>query len=695
MLKQQFFHATKAFASEQIRKHFAPFHPLGYTAAAVRNNFFEVMGMKQAPSLCLVGHSGSGKTALAEALLRLAGLSGDVALDRTPEEKNRRLSIDLALASLSWKDEAVQLLVTPGLGEFVEEIYKGLDAADLAVLVVNAEKPVEVVTEQAWAIRHALGRPAVVFVNMMDKPLADPEKVLDELRHSLEGKFLPLFYPVREGEKLLGLVDVFTGQPTGGKFAVPAQVAERVEALRTELVEEAATFDDSLLEKVLGDEELNREEVLVALRAGVREGKLIPVLWGSATAGIGLRELLETALPLVPEKEPQPTTYLRAFSLSLDPYLGKLVFVRVLGGELHEGDTLFNLETKEKIQLRDVLTLHGAKLEKTGQARFGAIAALTKIDGVGLGATLASSSDAAPLPPIPFPQPVFIRAVGAKTQADDEKLSTALRDITSVKATLNFYRDPVTKEALVAGMGDVQLDVLAERLKNRYGVEMNYRVPKVPYKETIKKVATAQYRHKKQTGGHGQFGEVHLRIEPLPRGKGFEFVDETKGGVIPQQFIPGVEKGVREAMEEGILAGFPMVDIKAAVFYGMYHEVDSSELSFKIAARTAFKLAAEKADPVLLEPIMSVTVTTPEAFTGDIISDLTSRRGRVLGMESEAGRTKIKAEVPLAEMLSYALELKSLTQGRATFQMEFLRYDYVPGELQQRLLPQLRAAHEG
>ena len=652
--------------------------------------------MKQAHSLCLVGHSGSGKTALAEAVLRLAGTSGDIALDRTPEEKNRRISIDLAIAALTWQGQRVNVLVTPGLGEFVEEIYKGLDAADLAILVVNAEKPVEVVTEQAWAVRQTLGRPALVFVNMMDKPLADPEKVLEELRPALEGKFLPLSYPVREGEKLVGLVDVFTGQPTGGaKFSVPPATASRVEELRTELIEEAATFEDALLEKVLGEATLTREEVLPALQVGVKNGKLVPVLWGSVAAGVGLRELLDTAVALVPEAPAASGTVLRVFSLALDPYLGRLAYVKVLSGEVREGDTLFNVGTKEKLQVRDVLTFTGVKLEKSGSAGVGAIAALPKLEGVSLGATLASSSDAPALAPIPFPRPVFIRAVSAKTQSDDEKLSTALRDLTSVRATLTFYRDPVTKEGLLSGMGDVQLDVLAERLKNRYGVEAKYRVPKVPYKETIKKAATAQYRHKKQTGGHGQFGEVHLRIEPLPRGRGFEFADETKGGVIPQQFIPGVEKGVREAMEEGILAGFPVVDVKAAVFYGMYHEVDSSELSFKIAARTAFKLAAEKADPVLLEPIMALTVTAPETFTGDIISDLTSRRGRILGMESEGGRTTIKVEVPLSETLSYALDLKSVTQGRATFQSEFLRYDFVPHELQERLLPQLRAAHEG
>ncbi|MCX7750748.1 MAG: elongation factor G [Candidatus Bipolaricaulota bacterium] len=651
--------------------------------------------MRQAHSVCFVGHSGAGKTALAEAILRAAGISGEVSLDRTPEEKNRRQSLDLSAASCSWGGRRLDLLVTPGLGEFVEEIHKGVDAADLVVLVVNAEKPVEVVTEQAWEIRKAAGRPAIVFVNMLDKPLADPEAALAALRESLDGKFLPLYVPVRDGEALVGLVDVLTGTPTGGKFSPPQGAKARAEELRSELLEEAASFNDALLEKVLADEPPSREEILGALRAGMAAGPLVPVLWGSATQGIGVRELLDTVLLLAPEGEEKPGTLLRVFALALDPYLGKLAYVKVLAGEVGEGMALVNLETKDKVQVRDVYTYTGAKLEKTGRAGTGGIAALGKLDGLSLGTTLASDGTATPLPPIPFPKPVFIRAIAAKSQAEEEKVSSALREIAATKATLQFYRDPVTKEGLLAGMGDVQLDVLAERLRNKYGVEIQYRVPKVPYRETIRKTASAMYRHKKQTGGHGQFGEVHLRIEPLPRGAGFEFVDEIKGGVIPQQFIPGVEKGVREAMEEGVLAGFPVVDVRAAVYYGMYHEVDSSELSFKIAARTAFKLAAEQAEPTLLEPIMALEVTTPDAFTGDIISDITSRRGRILGMEAQGGRTTIRIEVPMAETLSYALDLKALTQGRATFQMTFSRYDYVPAQLQERLLPQLRAAHAG
>jgi len=329
--------------------------------------------MRQAHSVCFVGHSGSGKTALAEALLRAAGVGGDIVLDRTPEEKSRKQSIDLSAASCTWQGRRLDLLVTPGLGEFVEEIYKGVDAADLVVLVVNAEKPVEVVTEQAWEIRRQAGRPALVFVNMLDKPLANPDAALEAVRGMLEGKFVPLQVPVREGETFLGLVDVLSGAPTSGKFTSSAQVKARAEELWAELLEEAASFNDALLEKVLADERPSREEVLGALRAGMAAGSLVPVLWGSVAQGHGVRELLDTALLLAPDGQTGPGPLLRVFSLALDPYLGKLAYVKVLSGEIQEGTALVNLETKDKVQVRDVYTFSGAKLEKTGRAAEGSL----------------------------------------------------------------------------------------------------------------------------------------------------------------------------------------------------------------------------------------------------------------------------------------------------------------------------------
>ncbi len=645
--------------------------------------------MARTRNVCLVGHSGSGKTALATAILGKAGKNTEAAFDQTPEEKRRGYSIDLAIGSGKWKETSLNLLVTPGLGEFAEEIYKAAAAADLAVLVVNAEKPVEVVTEQSWTVLERMGLPCIVFVNMMDKPEVDPDRVLAQLREGLGGKFWPLQIPLQGNSGIEGLVPLIDGQPGQGK--APADMEGRIKEMRAALLEEVATFDDSLVEKVLADEEITASEVSGALQRGVASRGLTPVLWGSVATGQGLDELMDHIVGLAPTVSPEGDALVQLFSMSLDPYLGRLAYGRIRAGSVSEGDALVNLRTREKLQVRDVLMFSGTKLEKARQGGAGDIVALAKLEDVQLGDTLSSDSDAEPLPEIPFPKPVFSRAVSPKAQADEEKLSTVMRDLATTKATLSFRRDPVTKEAIVSGMGDLQLDVISERLRNRYDVELEYRVPRIPYRETIRKEASAQYRHKKQTGGRGQFGEVHLRINPLARSEGFEFADETKGGVIPQQFIPGVEKGVREALVEGILAGYPVVDVRAAVYYGQYHPVDSSELSFKLAARNAFKQAAEQADPTLLEPIMQVAVSTPEAYTGDIISDLNSRRGRILGMGAEAGRTLIRAEIPLAEVTSYALDLKSLTQGRATYQMEFERYDYVPGHIQERVIAQAKA----
>lgn len=640
--------------------------------------------MAKAKSVCLVGHSGSGKTALAEALVRIAEGKA-VAFDQAPEERRRGYSIELSMGSCTWQGERANILVTPGLAEFGEEICKGVWASDLVMLVVNAEKPVEVVTEQAWEVREQLGRPAMVFVNMLDKPDVNPDGVLAALRESFPEKFWPLNFPWRKGGQFLDLIDLTLDYQ--GDSPVPAGVKE----LRDGLLEEVATFDDALVEKVLADEPLSREEIWGALRTAMAQGGIVPVLWGSAEAGLGLTELLGAIFYLAPEPRAEDTARLGIFSLAVDPYLGRLAYAKVLGGKVGEGDALINLHTHAKVQIKDIYGFSGTKLEKVGEAAAGDVVALGKLENLALGVTLSSIATAEPEPPIPFPKPVFSRAVTPRSKEDEEKMSTVLRDLVTTKATLTFARDPVTKEAILSGMGDVQLDVLAERLRVRYGVEVEFTVPKIPYQETIRKEATAQYRHKKQTGGRGQFGEVHLRIQPRPRGAGFEFADETKGGAIPGQFIPGVEKGVREALEEGVLAGYPVVDVRAAVFYGTYHPVDSSELSFKIAAREAFKLAVKAAEPTLLEPVMALAVTTPEAFTGDIISDLNSRRGRILGMESRGTRTVIRAEVPLAEVLSYALDLKSLTQGRATFQMEFLRYDYVPAQLQERVVAKTHA----
>jgi elongation factor G len=457
-------------------------------------------------------------------------------------------------------------------------------------------------------------------------------------------------------------------------------------------LEEVSTLDDDLMMKFLEEEEITPGELAAALAKGVADGVLVPVLCGSAEEGKGLDLLTESFVSLAPASQPDALCTAVVFNLAADPYLGRLTYVRVLQGILKEGTTYYNLTSGEKVEIRDLYTFEGTKQKRIPQGESGEIVAIGKAENLSLGVTIAAKTDAEPFPMPEFPKPVYSRTIVPKSQSDVEKMSAALKELSSTKATVSLERDSVTKEMVLWGMGDVHLSVFIDRLKNRYNVSLETRQPRIPYKETIQKQATAQYRHKKQTGGRGQFGEVLLRIEPLPQGEGFKFIDEIKGAAIPGQYIPGVEKGVVEAMEEGNLAKYPVTDVSVAVFDGSFHPVDSSELAFKLAARNAFRQAMDQAGPALLEPVMSLEVRVPEQFTGDIVSDLNGRRGRILGMEPSTRLTTVRAEVPLAELQSYALDLKSLTQGRATFQMSFLKYQKVPANLQEKVIAQAKGA---
>jgi elongation factor G len=642
-------------------------------------------------TVCFLGHAGSGKTALAEALLKRCG--HDAKFDFTPEAKSRGHSVDLGVGSLVQGDRLLQILDTPGFAEFVEEVYKALWASETAIVVINAEKGVEVHTEKVWELAQKFKKPSVVVINKMDLPNADLPKALESLRATLPGRFVCLELPIREGTSFVGYVDLIENKAVytdKRKGEIPQNMQATVAAEREQLLEILAEANDELMVHFLEGHEIPTDEIRRALKDALRARLFSPVLCTSVASGVGLDALLEmiqTETPTFTDLTPPAESFIaQAFYLFSDQYLGRLAFLKILGGTLSEGDTITNVNTGAQERVKEILRFHGDKSEKIPHAHAGEIVALAKLSDCQLGETFAGNSSAQKLPWIEFPKPVFARAVTPETQADDEKMSSALKEIAGVKATLSFYRDTVTHEAILAGLGDTHLNVFIERLKNRYGVSVKLHKPHIPYKETILKVAHGQYKHKKQSGGRGQYGEAHLRVEPIP-GKTYEFVDEVKGGVIPREYIPAVEKGVLEAMQQGILAGYPMTDVRVAVYYGSYHEVDSNEISFKIAGAHAFRLAAQAAQPALMEPIYKVTIWTPSDYTGDIISSLNGKRGRILGMgvddETSDGtpkRDKIEAEVPLAEMLDYALELKSITQGRATFQMEFLRYQVVTSE---------------
>ncbi len=639
--------------------------------------------MGEVRTICFVGHSGAGKTALAEAIIKEGG--AEAKLDASAEAQSRGSSVDLALGCHQQGDSRLYLIDTPGFGEFIEEVYKGLWAAEAAVLVINGEKGVEVQTEKAWELISEAQKPALAFVNRMDLPNASYSKVISEVRDALGKQFAPLEWTIRDGGRLVGVIDLIEQKARffnqSGSSEIPATLRAEAQAGREALLEGLAEVDDQLMMRFLEEQPISPDEIRKALHTGMVQRKVVPVLCGSAVAGHGLGLLLQTIraeTPSFAEVQPEQNG-LRAsvFNVSADQYLGPMAFVKVLSGSLSEGVPFVNLNRKTKEKVRDLYRVQGGKAEKTSSAAPGDLVVLTKLAQFGLGETLADNENASPMAFATFPQPSFSRALLPVSQADEEKMSTALHELAATKATVKVGRDDVTHETIISGMGDVQLAVMATRLKNRYGVSVQMNRPHVPYKETVTKKAEGQYKHKKQTGGRGQYAEVYLRAEPRPRGSGFEFADEVKGGVIPNQFIPSVEKGVTEALAEGILAKYPVTDIKVAVYYGSFHPVDSSDIAFKIAAAQAFKLSVQAAGPVLLEPVMKLTVWVPRDFTGDLMSSLSGKRGRILGMQPEGKLDRIEAEAPLAEVQDYALELKSITQGRASFQLEFLHYQPV------------------
>ncbi len=641
--------------------------------------------MGEVRTICLVGHSGAGKTTLVEALLRTGGLEAH--LDTSPEAQARGSSVDLNVACFQKGEQLLNLLDAPGFAEFIEETCKGLHVAETAVLVVNAEKGIEVQTEQAWRLIEKFEKPALALVHRMDLPNANFAKVVSELCERFEAHFAPLQWPIHSGGTFLGVIDLIEQKAIyfdGRASAVPAELAETASSGREALLEALAEVDDQLLTHFLEDQAIPVDEIRHALKEGIKRRVVIPVLATAKDAQKSLELFLEMVVQATPSaSELHPASDSLSgliFNVASDQYLGAMAYVKLYSGTLFEGGEFINIRSRTKERVREILRPMGDRLQKIHQAGAGEIIVLTKLSACALGETLAADESQEPLAWVEFPKPVFPRAIEPLTQADEEKMSTALRELVQTKATLAVWRDDVTKETIFAGLGDTQLAVMVDRLKNRYGTGVRLIRPRVPYKETITKLAQGQYKHKKQTGGRGQYGEVHLRVEPLERGAGFQFVDEVKGGVIPSQFIPAVEKGVVEAMQEGIYK-YPITDLRVAVFYGSHHEVDSSEIAFKIAASQAFKLAIQSAHPVLLEPLMKLTIHSPREFTGDIMSSLSGKRGRILGMEPESkDLERIEAEVPLAEVQDYALELKSITQGRATFQLEFVRYQPVTSE---------------
>ncbi|MCL6638350.1 MAG: elongation factor G [Firmicutes bacterium] len=660
----------------------------------------------QIRNLGVVAHGGSGKTSLVEAMLFNTGVlsrlgrveDGTTTADYHPEEIARQVTVHTSLVPVEWNGCKINVLDTPGFSDFIGEVKSALRVVDAAAFVVSAVDGVEVQHEVIWDIADQYKLPRVVFVNKMDRENANFEKVLAELKEKFSANFVPVQIPIGSFDTFSGVVDViaqkaYTGDGKGKEAPVPGDLAGAAASYREQLIEAAAEGDDDLTMKYLEGEELTDEEIKDGLNKSVALGKVVPVLAGSATRNIGIAHFLNfiTSYLPAPGDEQGPLAAL-VFKTLADPYVGKMNFLRVFSGQLKSDSPVFN-STKEKTEkIGNVLFVRGKNNVQTDVVPTGDMAVVVKLQDTGTGDTLCDKDKPVTLEGIDLPVPTLTVAIAPKSKNDEDKLGDSVAKLLEEDPTLRVEKNTETKQTLLTGMGELHLNIMLEKLKRRYGVDVVMQDPKVPYRETIRTKVEVEGKHKKQSGGRGQYGHVWIRFEPTE--EEFVFAEEIFGGSVPRQYFPAVEKGLREAMAEGVLAGYPTTGLKATLYDGSYHTVDSSELAFKIAASLAFKKGVMQAKPVLLEPIMNVEVTVPNQFMGDIISDFNTKRGRVLGTEQAGNRTIIKAQVPLAEMYRYAIDLKSMTQGRGSFTMEFSNYEEVPGRLAEDIIKKAKAEAE-
>ncbi len=675
----------------------------------------------------IVGQGGVGKTLLADALILAAGAAtrlgrtddGTSLFDVEPEEVRRKTTIGTGLHHASWRKHELTIADTPGYSVFLAETRTALSALTGAVFVLSPHGEVKVEVERVFEWCGALGVPAIGFMSRLDREETDVAAALAPVAHALGTKLIPLAIPIGSTTGLKGYVDLITmkAMTASADFAapqaaaIPADLEASAAEYRDRLLEAVAETDDALLEHYLESGELSEDEVRRGLRTAVLERKFMPVLVGTAARGIGVHALLDAAVDLLAspadippaesvdaksgqpvERPADPSAPFAAlvFKTVNDPFAGKLSIFRIVSGKAASDSTVLNSSNGTKERFGQLLRLEGKKQAPIASAVAGEICAVAKLKETATGDTLADEKAPVLLPKLPTFEAVMSFAAQPKSKADEEKATQALHRMMEEDLALHIERDPESRDIIVSGSGQLHIEVVVERLKRKYGVEVELKAPKVPYRETIKGRAEAQGKLKKQSGGRGQFGDTWIKIEPLPRGGGFEFVDEIVGGAIPRQYIPAVEKGIREAMPRGILTGSPVVDFRVTLFDGSYHDVDSSEMAFKIAASIGFKDALAKARPVLLEPVMHLEVTVPDESMGDVIGDLNSRRGKVLGVDPKPPHQVIRAEVPMAEVLKYAPDLRSMTSGRGDFHMSFAHYEEVPPHISERVIKELR-----
>jgi len=681
-------------------------------------------GLENIRNIVLLAHCGAGKTSLAEAALHTAGATtrlgkvddGTTVSDYDPDEIKRRISLNLTTLPCEWRETKVNLLDTPGYADFVGEVRAAIRVSEAAVITVCAASGVEVGTEQVWGYSEEAGLARLIFVNKMDRENADFLRTVAQIQSKFGSRCIPLQLPIGAQNDFRGIVDLltlksYTGSPPK-EGEIPSSLETQVNTFREKLIEAIAEIDDQLIEKYLSGEELSLEELTNGLRQGVVSERIVPILAGSATQNIGITSLLDTIynyLPSPKEREvvttegkgeqrvkPDPDGPLAAlvFKTTADPYVGKLTYFRVYSGAIESNSQVWNTSRGQQERLGQLFVLRGKTQEPVARLSAGDIGGVAKLSLTSTGDTLGSRDKPLKIAPTLFPEPVFGEAVHPKAKADVDKLGTALSRIVEEDPTLRIHREADTNETILSGLGETQLEVAADKMQRKFGVNVTLDTPKVPYKETITVPTRAEYKHKKQTGGHGQYGHVRLELEPLSRGSGHEFVDRIVGGTIPKNYIPAVEKGVNEAINEGTLARYPVVDIKTTLYDGSFHQVDSSDICFKIAGAGALKKGLAEGQPILLEPIMNIRVRVPEDFTGDIIGDLNAKRARVQGMNPENGVNVIEAQVPQAEILRYAIDLKSITQGRGSFTTEFSHYEEAPPQTSQRIIAERQAEKE-
>ena len=668
-------------------------------------------------NVALLSHSGAGKTSLCETLLfntkavtRIGRVEdGNTVSDYEPEEVKRGGSIQTTLISCTWDRYKANFLDTPGYDDFFGEVVSALKVVESAAILLPAPSGVDVGTERSWNLCEDLGLPRVLLINKMDRENASFARTVADIQGSFGNKCVPFQLPLGDAQDFKGLVSVLNPPAD-----VPAEVADELELARERLIEAVAEADEELADKFLEGEELTDEEIINGAKAGILSGDLVPVLVSSATQNIGVEEFLD----FVSEFLPSPMEGIKpevsnasgdavdfdvdssgplaafVFKTTADPFVGKLSLFRVYRGTIKSNSEVWNANRNQAERIGQLYLPRGKSQENISEVAAGDIGAIGKLASTVTGDTLCVRDNQVTFSQIEFPKGYYSVAVAPATKADLDKMSTSLARIVEEDPSLHYSRDVDTGDSLLTGLGDAQIEVAIDRIKRKFGADLVLRMPKVAYRETISRVTNAEYRHKKQSGGHGQYGHVLLRLEPMDRDNGFVFGSEVVGGRVPREYIPAVEKGVVKSMEEGILAGFPVVDLKTVIYDGSYHDVDSSGMSFEIAGTQAFKKGMADASPILLEPIVKLTVNVPDTYTGDVMSDLNGKRGRILGMTPGDKYTVVEAEVPLSEVQRYAQDMRSLTQGRGSYQLEFDHYDPVPPNMEQRVIEEAKRVRE-